>query len=308
MRSLMAHREQEPTLEQDYAHCQAVQRAHGVSYYFATRFFPSEMRRAVHALYGFVRYPDQWVDCPDAGVSPATIRAQLDAYERDLIRAVCGQPVSLPPLRAFADVVRRYKIPLRYPLEFLDAMRMDLTRTRYASFEELQTYTWGSASVVGVMMCYILGATQPEALQRAATMGLAMQMTNFLRDVGEDWQRGRVYLPQDELQRFGVSEAQIAQGIVDDRWRALMRFQIDRCRALYADAEKGIALLPREAQYPVLLGGRLYARILHAIERNDYDVFRQRARTTRAEKLALAATTYYEWRYSIITNRSASRM
>lgn len=308
MRSLMAHREQEPTLEQDYAHCQAVQRAHGVSYYFATRFFPPEMRRAVHALYGFVRYPDQWVDCPDAGVSPATIRAQLDAYERDLIRAVCGQPVSLPPLRAFADVVRRYKIPLRYPLEFLDAMRMDLTRTRYASFEELQTYTWGSASVVGVMMCYILGATQPEALQRAATMGLAMQMTNFLRDVGEDWQRGRVYLPQDELQRFGVSEAQIAQGVVDERWRALMRFQIDRCRALYADAEKGIALLPREAQYPVLLGGRLYARILHAIERNDYDVFRQRARTTRAEKLALAATTYYEWRYSIITNRSASRM
>lgn len=308
MRSLMAHREQEPTLEQDYAHCQAVQRAHGVSYYFATRFFPSEMRRAVHALYGFVRYPDQWVDCPDAGVSPATIRAQLDAYERDLIRAVCGQPVSLPPLRAFADVVRRYKIPLRYPLEFLDAMRMDLTRTHYARFEELQTYTWGSASVVGVMMCYILGATQPEALQRAATMGLAMQLTNFLRDVGEDWHRGRVYLPQDELQRFGVSEAQIAQGIVDDRWRALMRFQIDRCRALYADAEKGIALLPREAQYPVLLGGRLYARILHAIERNDYDVFRQRARTTRAEKLALAATTYYEWRYSIITNRSASRM
>ena len=308
MRSLMAHREQEPTLEQDYAHCQAVQRAHGVSYYFATRFFPSEMRRAVHALYGFVRYPDQWVDCPDAGVSPAIIRDQLDAYERDLIRAVCRQPVSLPPLRAFADVVRRYKIPLRYPLEFLDAMRMDLTRTHYASFEELQTYTWGSASVVGVMMCYILGATQSEALQRAATMGLAMQLTNFLRDVGEDWQRGRVYLPQDELQRFGISERQIAQGVLDERWRALMRFQIERCRTLYADAEQGITLLPREAQYPVLLGGRLYARILHAIERNDYDVFRQRARTTHAEKLALAAATYYEWRYSIITNRSASRM
>ena len=308
MRSLMAHREQEPTLEQDYAHCQAVQRAHGVSYYFATRFFPSEMRRAVHALYGFVRYPDQWVDCPDAGVSPAIIRDQLDAYERDLIRAVCRQPVSLPPLRAFADVVRRYKIPLRYPLEFLDAMRMDLTRTHYASFEELQTYTWGSASVVGVMMCYIFGATQSEALQRAATMGLAMQLTNFLRDVGEDWQRGRVYLPQDELQRFGISERQIAQGVLDERWRALMRFQIERCRTLYADAEQGITLLPREAQYPVLLGGRLYARILHAIERNDYDVFRQRARTTHAEKLALAAATYYEWRYSIITNRSASRM
>jgi 15-cis-phytoene synthase len=180
MRSLMARRGEATTLEQDYAHCQAVQRAHGVSYYFATRFFPPETRRAVHALYGFVRYPDQWVDCPDAHSSPESIHAQLDAYERDLIHAVCGEPVLLPPLRAFADVVRRYKIPLRYPLEFLDAMRMDLTRTRYATFEELQTYTWGSASVVGVMMCYILGATgHPDALRYAATMGLAMQMTNF---------------------------------------------------------------------------------------------------------------------------------
>jgi phytoene synthase len=123
------------------------------------------------------------------------------------------------------------------------------------------------------MMCYILSATWQDALRYAATMGLAMQMTNFLRDVGEDWARGRVYLPQDELQRFGVSEAQIANDIVDDRWVALMRFQIDRCRALYADAEQGIPLLPCEAQYPVLLGGRLYARILNAIERNGYDVF-----------------------------------
>lgn len=310
-------------LEQDYAHCQSVQRAYGVSYYFATRFFPPETRRAVYALYGFVRYPDQWVDCPDETLScdsplPLSegqgvrakldnsplprageglgVRAKLDSYERDFIRAVCGVPVGLPPLRAFADVVRRYKIPLRYPLEFLDAMRMDLERTRYADFEQLQTYTWGSASVVGVMMCYILDATSPEALHYAATMGLAMQMTNFLRDVGEDWQRGRVYLPQDELAQFGVSESQIARGIVDDRWRRLMQFQIDRCRTLYAQAEQGITLLPREAQYPVLLGGRLYARILNAIERNGYDVFRHRARTTYAEKMSIAVRTYTEWR------------
>jgi phytoene synthase len=293
-------------LEQDYAHCQSVQRAHGVSYYFATRFFPPEIRRAVYALYGFVRYPDQWVDCPDENlaVDPPLphageglgVRAKLDSYERDFIRAVCGEPVELPPLRAFADVVRRYRIPLRYPLEFLDAMRMDLERTRYADFEQLQTYTWGSASVVGVMMCYILGATSPEALHYAATMGLAMQMTNFLRDVGEDWQRGRVYLPQDEMAQFGISESQIAEGIVDDRWRRFMQFQINRCRTLYAQAEQGIALLPREAQYPVLLGGRLYARILNAIERNGYDVFRQRARTTYAEKVSIALRTYTEWR------------
>lgn len=192
--------------------------------------------------------------------------------------------------------MRRYNIPLRYPRDFLNAMRMDLERTRYATFEELQTYTWGSASVVGVMMCYIMGATSPETLHHAATMGLAMQMTNFLRDVGEDWQRGRVYLPQDELRQYGVSEAQIAQGVVDERWIAFMQFQIERCRSLYAQAERGIALLPREAQFPVLLGGRLYARILNAIERNGYDVFRHRARTTYAEKVAIAAAAYYEWR------------
>ncbi|MFN7018589.1 MAG: phytoene/squalene synthase family protein [Fimbriimonadales bacterium] len=300
-------------LEDDYAHCKAVQRAHGVSYYFATRFFPSEIRRAVYALYGFVRYPDQWVDCPhelfpaDAAVEQK-VRAKLDAYEREFIRAVCGEWVALPPLRAFADVVRRYKIPLRYPLEFMDAMRMDLVRTRYASFEELQTYTWGSASVVGVMMCYLLGATAPQALEHAATMGLAMQMTNFLRDVGEDWRRGRVYLPQDELARFGIQEPHLAQGIVDHRWRAFMQFQIERCRKLYAEAEQGVPLLPREVQYPVLLGSRLYARILDAIKRNDYDVFRRRARTTYAEKVRVALLTYSEWRYSIITNRSTSRV
>lgn len=306
------------SLERDYAHCEAVQRAHGVSYYFATRFFPREIRRAVHALYGFVRYPDQWVDCPHEAMSASSplrptevvqdIRAKLNAYEREFIRAVCGEWVALPPLRAFADVVRRYKIPLRYPLEFLDAMRMDLERTRYASFAALQTYTWGSASVVGVMMCYILKATAPEALEHAATMGLAMQMTNFLRDVGEDWRRGRVYLPQDELAQFGISETQLEQGVVDNRWRAFMQFQINRCRELYAKAERGVPLLPREAQYPVLLGSRLYARILNAIERNDYDVFHQRARTTYAEKVHIALLTYSEWRYSIITNRSASRV
>lgn len=296
-------------LDQDYAYCQAVQRTYGVSYYFAARFFPPETRRAVYALYGFVRYPDQWVDNPDeVAITPnseraseawkAQTRTKLDAYERDLVRALHGEPVDLPPLRAFADVMRRYNIPLRYPRDFLNAMRMDLERTRYATFEELQTYTWGSASVVGVMMCYILGETSPQTLEHAATMGLAMQLTNFLRDVGEDWQRGRIYLPHEELARFGITEAQIAQGTVDNRWRAFMQSQIARCRQLYADAERGVRLLPRRVQYPVLLGSRLYAAILDAIERNGYDVFRLRARTTYTEKVKLAARTYIEWRRS----------
>ncbi len=279
----------------DYAYCEAIQRQYGTSYYFATRFFPPAIRRSVHALYAFVRYPDQWVDCPE-GLTPEQIRARLDSYERDTIRAVVGEPVELPVLRAFADTVRRHKIPLQYVPQFLNAMRMDMKRTRYETFDDLKTYTWGSASVVGVMMCYILGATKPEALRYAETMGLAMQMTNFLRDVGEDWERGRVYLPQEELRQFGVSESQIAQGIVDEKWVAFMQFQIERCRQLYAEAEEGVRYLPREVQFPILLGGRLYARILDVIERNRYDVFQLRARTSTAEKVTLATSLYWQWR------------
>jgi phytoene synthase len=254
MRSLMARRGEEPTLEQDYAHCQAVQRAHGVSYYFATRFFPPETRRAVHALYGFVRYPDQWVDCPDAHSSPESIRAQLDAYERDLIRAVCGEPVSLPPLRAFADVVRRYNNPPALPAgvsgrnaDGLDAHA--LCDLRGAADLHLGQRVGGGRDDVPHSRRDGTGRAAPRGDDGAGDADDEL----FAR-CGRGLARGRVYLPQDELQRFGVSETQIADGIVDDRWVALMRFQIDRCRALYAEAEQGIPLLPREAQYPCAAG------------------------------------------------------
>ncbi len=276
----------------DYDHCRAIMRHYATSYYFATQFFPADIRPSVYALYGFVRYPDQWVDCPD-GWDANAIRAQLDAYERDLIRAVIGEPVPLPVLRAFADCVRRHRIPLRYCADFLDAMRMDLVRSRYQTFEDLQTYTWGSASVVGLMMAHILGRTDSETLHYAGLLGLAMQMTNFLRDVGEDYTRGRIYLPQAELQAYHLTEQDIAQGVVDERWQAFMRFQITRCRRLYQEAEQGVRLLPPSVQYPVLLGSRLYARILDAIERNGYDVFRLRARTSSAEKVRLAVETFW---------------
>jgi phytoene synthase len=282
-------------LEADYALCRAIQRRHGKSYYFATLFFPPDIRRAVFALYGFVRVPDQWVDCPDTA-DKAELAKRLDRYQAELMRALQGEPVDQPVLRAFAEVMRQYQIPIRYPLDFLQAMRMDLYRTRYETLDELQTYIWGSASVVGVMMCYIMRSTEAETLRLAAQMGTAMQMTNFLRDIGEDWQRGRIYLPQAELRAFGITESHFAEGRVDKPFVEMMRFQIERCRRWYAEAERGIVQLPREAQFAVLLGSRLYARILDAIERLHYDVFRHRAHTSRGEKLRLAWRTYLEWR------------
>lgn len=137
-------------------------------------------------------------------------------------------------LRAFADVVRHYSIPLRYPLDFLEAMRSDLYQTRYPNLEALRGYMWGSAAVVGVMMCYLMRRTAPAVLEHAALMGYAMQMTNFLRDIGEDWQRGRVYLPQDELRAYGVTEAHLAQGIVDEKFC----YDLFRHRAHTSSSEK----------------------------------------------------------------------
>jgi phytoene synthase len=173
---------------------------------------------------------------------------------------------------------------------FLDAMAQDLTVTRYATYEDLRGYMRGSACAVGVMMCYVVQAGEsPEMLASARALGEAMQLTNFLRDVGEDVRRGRIYLPQEDLASFGVGEPEILAGIRSDRFINLMKFEIARARALYAVADRGIPMLPAEAQKAVRLARILYSRILDRIEDRKYDVFGGRARTSRTEKLAVAA-------------------
>jgi phytoene synthase len=277
----------ETHLTADYRYCQAVQRHFGKSYYFATRFFPPEVRPHVHALYAFVRLPDQWVDEPSRANADEIAR-YIDEYERTLQRALGGQWVDEPVLRAFAHTARVFEIPERYMHDFLNAMRMDLYRTRYRTYAELRDYMWGSAAVVGAMMLCLFRCHHETLLPPATRMGEAMQMTNFLRDVGEDWRRGRIYLPEEDMHRFGVTEQDIAQGRLSERVIQLMRFEIERTSALYREAEMGIPLLPREYRYPVLLGSRLYALILDHIETNGYDVFRQRAHTSLLEKMRIA--------------------
>lgn len=275
------------SLALDYRICQAIQRRFGKSYYFATRFFPPELRPHVHALYAFVRLPDQWVDEP-ARKAPQEIAHRLDQYEHALRRALAGEWVDEPVLRAFAHTARLFDIPENYMHDFLNAMRQDLSRTRYLTYAELQQYMWGSAAVVGAMMLCLFRCHDERLLPPATRMGEAMQMTNFLRDLGEDWRRGRIYLPLEDMERFGVSEQDIADGRLNEPVVQLLRFEIERTQALYREAEVGIPLLPREYRYPVLLGSRLYARILNRIESSGYDVFRQRAHTSLLEKVLIA--------------------
>ncbi|MDW8322320.1 MAG: phytoene/squalene synthase family protein, partial [Armatimonadota bacterium] len=203
-------------LAADYQHCRAVQRRFGKSYYFATCFFPPHLRPHVHALYAFVRLPDQWVDEPEHR-SPRELEQLIDEYEKALQRALAGEWVDEPVLRAFAHTARMFQIPQSYTRDFLRSMRQDLYRTRYRTYSELREYMWGSAAVVGAMMLCLFRCHSDTLLPYAVSMGEAMQMTNFLRDVGEDWRRGRIYLPQEDMERFGVTEGDIAEGRLSEQ-------------------------------------------------------------------------------------------
>jgi len=281
-------------LDACYAYAQQLTQQHGTTYYFAARFFPPSIRRSIYGLYGFVRVPDEIVDNPegDRRDCAAQLRA-LDDWRAQFETGLNGDPVAHPALRAFLDTMQRHAIPPEYPRAFLDSMAMDLEVTRYETFEALQKYTYGSASVIGLMICSIVGLRDRAALPYAADLGLAMQLTNFLRDIGEDYrERGRIYLPLEDLEYFGYSEGDLAAATIDERFVRLMRFEIARNRAIYRRAELGISALPEFARYPIRLAGRLYAAILQRIEANGYDVFHRRAATTKTYKLRTAAAMW----------------
>lgn len=274
--------------DDDHRECRRLHRAHGTTYYFASRRFNAVTRRRVDALYAFVRVPDEWVDNPGA-LSPSEREGKLLAYERELALGLEGVRPSHPALRAFCDAMRETGLGLEEPREFLASMRADLAIDRYETYADLQGYMRGSAVSVALMMCRLVGAPDDDGTRESAiALGEAMQMTNFLRDVGEDVRRGRIYLPMEDLRRFGVSENQIEEGRVDSAFRDLMRFEIDRARELYARADVGIPRLPDPMRLPIRIARTLYARILDRIEARGYNVFGARARTTVLEKAVVA--------------------
>jgi 15-cis-phytoene synthase len=249
------------------------------SFYFATRFFPARLARAAHAVYWFCRHTDDLVDeNPDLELA----ERDLNQWERDLLRAWDSRTTSDPVLRVFVETAHRYEIPLEYPLDLIEGMRMDLRGTRYANFDELKVFCYRVASVVGLMMCHVIGLRDPEqdaaaARQHAIDLGIALQLTNILRDIGEDLQRGRVYLPADELADFKCTEEDLRAGRRDHRFRDLMDFQIARARTYYDSAKAGITMLSPDGRFAVRVAADVYRGILKEIEDNDYDVFHRRA-------------------------------
>ncbi len=274
------------TLDESYAACRRLTRRHGTTYYWATQLLPPVSRPHVHALYGFCRHADDIVD--EVGPAPAaqradTLAAFADRFFRDLERGRSDDPV----LRAVVHTVRAYSIDGDLFRRFLGSMELDLCVDRYQTWSDLCRYMDGSACVIGEMMLPILEPTSDAAVPHARDLGLAFQLTNFLRDVGEDLDRGRIYLPQADLERFGASPTDRR---VSPAWRELMRFEIDRARTLYRSADLGIAALPERSARSIRAARVLYSEILDRIERNDYDVFSTRARVPLARKLAVAAS------------------
>lgn len=247
-------------------------------------------------MYGFVRLPDEWVDNPE-GALGEELAARLSGYRSEFLLGLEGVRPDEPVLRAFCDTALEIDLGPAEPLRFLDAMMQDLVTTRYPTYDDLRAYMRGSAASVGLMMCKVLGAGDDEETRAGAiALGEAMQLTNFLRDVGEDLGRGRIYLPLEDLETFGVREDELALSLVTPRFVELMRFESARARALYAKADPAIELLPESVRMAVRLGRALYARILDRIEDNGFDVFSRRARTSTLEKVAVAARVFYAMR------------
>lgn len=263
-----------------YHHCDAITRTYSRTFYIASGLLSEEKRRAVRALYAFCRITDNIVD------SPGSVSDRL--YELENWRAtVTAEHPSESELiaLAWADTQQRFNIPRGYALQLIDGVARDLTHTRYLTFTDLAEYAYGVASTVGLMAMHIVGFHSEQAIPYAIKLGVALQLTNILRDVSEDWKTGRLYLPQEELQSFGLSDEDIANGLIDSRWRAFMQFQIARTHRLYAEALPGLAMLNPDGRFAIAAAAELYRAILTDIERHHYDVFNRRAHVGLIGKL-----------------------
>ena len=258
-------------LQVAYRKAGTITRAHSKSFYLASALLPEEKRSAVRALYAFCRTVDDIVD--ETSDYDRTLR--LD-YWRTVVKSASASTSDLVA-SAWADTLTRYHIPHHYALQLIDGVARDLNQSRYQTFDELATYCYGVASTVGLMSMYIVGFKSNDAIPYAIKLGVALQMTNILRDVGEDFRNGRVYLPREDLLFHGISETDIEMGQVTPRWRQFMKFQIDRARQLYKESWEGVKMLDREGRLAIGAASVFYQGILDDIEKNDYNVFSRRA-------------------------------
>ena len=280
----------DPALRASYERCRQLNAAHGRTYYLATLLLPPAKRPYVHALYGFARYADEIVDDLDSTLTAQQKADRLVGWGEQFLADVRAGGSEHAISRAVVDTVRRWDIPLSLFEDFLASMRMDLTVTGYRTYDDLVRYVWGSAAVIGLQMVPVLEPTVPRPVAEpyAVDLGIAFQLSNFIRDVGEDLRRGRVYLPGEDLELFGVDRERLATGVVDGPIRRLLAFEIARTRELYRAAEPGVRLLHPTSRDCLRTAIRLYGGILDEVERADYRVLDRRVAVGPARRALVA--------------------
>ncbi|MGZ4593958.1 MAG: phytoene/squalene synthase family protein [Actinomycetes bacterium] len=273
----------DPQLRASYERCRQLNAAHGKTYYLATLLLPPHKRPYVHALYGVARYADELVDDLDSP-DPAALVTWGKRLLDDLALGDSTDPIG----RAAVHTARTWDIPTGHFDAFLASMRMDISRTRYATYADLEQYMHGSAAVIGLQMVPVLEALDEDAYRYAGRLGEAFQMTNFIRDVAEDLRRGRIYLPEEDLAAFGVTPVDLAPGPANARVRALLRFEIARTRDIYRAAAPGVELLHPTSRDCIRTATALYGGILEAVEKADYQVLDRRVAVPRRHRLRVA--------------------
>jgi phytoene synthase len=283
---------EDEALREAYTHCRSITKKHAKTFYMATRFLPNEKQRGIFAIYGLCRYLDDLVDEAEdlihyKKITVDQIDEKLELFKQRLIDVYDGKIVNDPILSAFSDTLKKYHISMDLPFLLMEGVKTDLVKDRFETFEEVYDYSYKVASVVGLMTSEVFGYTNKDALKYAVDLGIAMQLTNILRDVGEDLDRDRIYLPQEDLERFGISEQELFSKKLDDKFKRMLKFQIDRARNYYEMSDKGISMLNSDSRLPVCLARHNYSRILNKIEENDFNVFDTRAYLNYTEKLSI---------------------
>lgn len=276
-------------LKQGLEKCRSITQKYGTSFYFATQFFPAETRLGIYGIYAFARIPDEIVDDPQKESREVVLRKLANWRAEWLDAMECGGSDD-DLMNAIVHTFTKFNIPVSEGEAFLKSMFMDEDKFEYANYAELEEYMYGSAGVIGLMVTRIVGFSSEAAFPHAVKLGYAFQLTNFLRDIREDYEElGRVYMPQDELRQFGLTSGDISRRVYDQRFVDFMKFQIDRNRRVYAEARAGIPMLNWRGRLAVRVSYVLYKAILREVERANYNVFLGRVRTNFRQKVWLSA-------------------
>lgn len=282
----------DPQLRASYQECKRLNSLHGKTYYLATLLLPPAKRPHVHALYGFARYADEIVDDLSSTLSEEEKAAELESWGKGVLADIKTGASKDHIGRALVDTVQRFAIPFEYFEAFLHSMTMDLTVSQYQSYDDLMEYVYGSASVIGLQMVPILGGNIEQANECAQKLGTAFQLANFIRDVSEDLDRGRVYLPIEELQSHGVTSEMLEAKVLTPQIKSALKEQIERVRRLQREATPGIAYLSPESRACIEAASELYCGIVDEVEKIDYEIFKTRAKTSTWRRIKVALPAY----------------